>query len=121
MSHDLKSVAATLVGDWEGNLAADETVPTLTKRFDTPGIQSTEQSSVFRSQVRGRRRPARRVRRRLSAGGRGIRTLGPPSEGQRFSRLPRPIRQFPFREKNQFLRDRDHRFESLSAMPPKNL
>jgi len=39
MSHDLKSVAATLVGDWEGNLAADETVPTLTKRFDTPGIQ----------------------------------------------------------------------------------
>ena len=44
MSHDLKSVAATLVGDWEGNLAADETVPTLTKQFDTPGIQSTEQS-----------------------------------------------------------------------------
>ena len=26
------------------------------------------------------------------------RTLGPPSERQRLSRLPRPIRQFPFHE-----------------------
>jgi fructose-bisphosphate aldolase class I len=44
MSHDLESVALTLVADGKGILAADETVPTLTKRFDTLGIQSTEQS-----------------------------------------------------------------------------
>jgi fructose-bisphosphate aldolase, class I len=44
MSHNLESVAAALVVDGKGILAADETVPTLTKRFDTLGIQSTEQS-----------------------------------------------------------------------------
>jgi fructose-bisphosphate aldolase, class I len=44
MSHDLESVALTLVADGKGILAADETVPTLTKRFDTLGIPSTEQS-----------------------------------------------------------------------------
>ena len=41
---DSESVAATLVADGKGILTADETVPTLTKRFDTLGIQSTEQS-----------------------------------------------------------------------------
>jgi len=44
MSHDLESVALTLVAEGKGILAADETVPTLTRRFDTLGIQSTEQS-----------------------------------------------------------------------------
>jgi len=44
MSHDLESIAATLVADGKGILAADETVPTLTKRFDTLEIKSTEQS-----------------------------------------------------------------------------
>ena len=44
MSHDLESIAAALVADGKGILAADETVPTLTKRFDALGIQSTEQS-----------------------------------------------------------------------------
>jgi fructose-bisphosphate aldolase class I len=44
ITDDLESVAATLVADGKGILAADETVPTLTKRFDTLGIQSTEQS-----------------------------------------------------------------------------
>ena len=44
MSQDLGSIAATLVAEGKGILAADETVPTLTKRFDTLGIQSTEQS-----------------------------------------------------------------------------
>ena len=44
MSHDLESVAATLVADGKGILAADETVPTLTKRFDTLGIPSAEPS-----------------------------------------------------------------------------
>ena len=42
--HDLQNVALSLVAEGKGILAADETVPTLTKRFDTLGIQSTEQS-----------------------------------------------------------------------------
>jgi fructose-bisphosphate aldolase, class I len=44
MSHDLERIAATLVADGKGILAADETVSTLTKRFDTLGILSTEES-----------------------------------------------------------------------------
>jgi fructose-bisphosphate aldolase class I len=44
MSEDLGSVAATLVADGKGILAADESVATATRRFDTVGIQSTEQS-----------------------------------------------------------------------------
>ena len=44
ITDDLESVGATLVADGKGILAAGETVPTLTKRFDTLGIQSTEQS-----------------------------------------------------------------------------
>jgi fructose-bisphosphate aldolase, class I len=43
-SHDLGSVALALVAKGKGILAADETIPTLTKRFDTLRIQSTEQS-----------------------------------------------------------------------------
>src|SRR5262249_22535599 len=43
-SDDLVSVAPTLVADGKGILAADETAPTLTKRFDTLGIKSSEQS-----------------------------------------------------------------------------
>src|SRR5262245_55500936 len=41
---DLENVALTLVAEGKGILAADETIPTLTKRFDTLGIRSTEQS-----------------------------------------------------------------------------
>ena len=37
-------IAAALVADGRGILAADETVPSLTKRFDALGIQSTEKS-----------------------------------------------------------------------------
>ena len=44
MSHNLESIAATLAADGKGILAADETVPTLTKRFDSLGIKSTEQT-----------------------------------------------------------------------------
>ena len=44
MSQDLESIAATLVADGKGILAADESVATLTRRFDALGIQSTEQS-----------------------------------------------------------------------------
>ena len=44
MNRDLENVAAMLVASGKGILAADETVPTLTRRFDTLGIPSTEQS-----------------------------------------------------------------------------
>jgi fructose-bisphosphate aldolase class I len=44
MSQDLASVAATLVADGKGILAADESVATLTRRFDPLGIPSSEQS-----------------------------------------------------------------------------
>ena len=43
-SHDLESVALTLVAEGKGILAADETIPTLTRRFDTLSIRSTEES-----------------------------------------------------------------------------
>jgi fructose-bisphosphate aldolase class I len=43
-AHSLETVALALVAEGKGILAADETVPTLTKRFQTVGIQSTEQS-----------------------------------------------------------------------------
>ena len=43
-SLNLENVALTLVAEGKGILAADETTPTLTKRFDTLGIQSTERS-----------------------------------------------------------------------------
>jgi fructose-bisphosphate aldolase, class I len=43
-SGDLERVALTLVADRKGILAADETIPTLTRRLDTLGIKSTEQS-----------------------------------------------------------------------------
>ena len=44
MTNELESVALTLVADGQGILAADETVHTLTQRFDTLRIQSTEKS-----------------------------------------------------------------------------
>jgi fructose-bisphosphate aldolase, class I len=43
-SQDLQNTALTLVTEGRGILAADETVPTLTRRFDALGIQSTEES-----------------------------------------------------------------------------
>src|ERR687897_3467327 len=44
MNDTLESVAATLVAEGKGILAADESIATLTRRFDKLGIQSTEQS-----------------------------------------------------------------------------
>jgi fructose-bisphosphate aldolase class I len=44
MNDNLEHIAATLVADGKGILAADETPSTLTKRFDSLGIKSTEQS-----------------------------------------------------------------------------
>ena len=43
-SRDLESVAQALVAEGKGILAADETIPTLTRRFDALGIPSTEHS-----------------------------------------------------------------------------
>mgnify|MGYP000722286783 CR=1 FL=1 len=40
----LAEVAAQLVGEGKGVLAADESSPTLTKRFDSLGVTSTEES-----------------------------------------------------------------------------
>jgi fructose-bisphosphate aldolase, class I len=44
MTDDLEGVALTLVTERKGILAADETVPTLTQRFDSLGIPSTGKS-----------------------------------------------------------------------------
>jgi fructose-bisphosphate aldolase class I len=44
MNDELENVARALVAEGKGILAADETSPTLTKRFDALGIGSTEQS-----------------------------------------------------------------------------
>ena len=46
MNHDLEPIAATLVANGKGILAADETPSTLSKRFDSLGIKSTEQSRL---------------------------------------------------------------------------
>jgi fructose-bisphosphate aldolase, class I len=44
MSEDLGSIAARLTVDGKGILASDESIGTLTRRFDPLGIPSTEQS-----------------------------------------------------------------------------
>lgn len=43
-TQSLESVAGTLVADGKGILAADDTTPMLSKRFDALGIHSTEQT-----------------------------------------------------------------------------
>jgi len=43
-SRDIERRVLALVADAKGILAADETIPTLTRRFDALGIKSTEQS-----------------------------------------------------------------------------
>src|SRR4051812_46289046 len=111
MSLDLESVAEALVAEGKGILAADETVPTLTRRFDTLGIQSTEQSRrtyremLFRHQARRsssaglscktkpsvRRAPtARRSARfyRIWASFRGSRSMGVQSRSPAFPAKP---------------------------------
>ncbi len=44
MSQDLQQIAISLVAMGKGILAADETVPTLTRRLEARGIPSTEQT-----------------------------------------------------------------------------
>jgi fructose-bisphosphate aldolase class 1 len=43
-THDLEHVARELVADGKGILAADESVATLTRRFEGLKVQSTEES-----------------------------------------------------------------------------
>jgi fructose-bisphosphate aldolase, class I len=50
--HHLKSVAMTLVTGRKGILAADETTPTLTRRFDTLGIELSEQTRRIYREMR---------------------------------------------------------------------
>ena len=44
MDEDLERTAATLIADGKGILAADESITTLTRRFEAAGIQSTDRS-----------------------------------------------------------------------------
>jgi fructose-bisphosphate aldolase, class I len=46
-SHVLESVALMLVAEGKGILAADETIATLTKRFDTLEIRSRGESTLL--------------------------------------------------------------------------
>ena len=48
-SRKLEGVAQTLVAEGKGILAADETVPTLPKRFDALGIRSSRRGRVIRT------------------------------------------------------------------------
>ena len=60
-SHALKSVALTLVAEGKRILAADETVPTLTKRFDTLGIPVGDPGHGHVTDCRLRERQCARV------------------------------------------------------------
>src|SRR6516164_2542418 len=44
MKHSLEETAQALVAKGKGILAADETVPTISKRFEALGVQSTAES-----------------------------------------------------------------------------
>ena len=43
-AHELRAVAESIVADNKGILAADESTGTIKKRFDSIGIESTEES-----------------------------------------------------------------------------
>ena len=52
MSNDLESITAALVASGKGILAADESIPTLTRRFKTLEIPSTEETRrVYREML----------------------------------------------------------------------
>ncbi|HIC51757.1 MAG TPA: fructose-bisphosphate aldolase class I, partial [Candidatus Marinimicrobia bacterium] len=49
---DLIQLANTIVADGKGILAADESTPTCTKRFESIGVESTEVSrNVYRDML----------------------------------------------------------------------
>ena len=47
MSHDLESTARAIVAPGKGILAADESAPTIKKRFDSIGVESSEDQRRF--------------------------------------------------------------------------
>jgi len=47
MGHGLKAIAESIVADSKGILAADESSGTIKKRFDSIGVESTEESRRF--------------------------------------------------------------------------
>jgi fructose-bisphosphate aldolase class I len=49
--HDLHETAAAIVADNKGILAADESTGTITKRFDSIGVESTEENRRFYRQL----------------------------------------------------------------------
>ena len=50
-SHDLHETARAIVADHKGILAADESTGTITKRFDSIGVESTEENRRFYRQL----------------------------------------------------------------------
>ena len=51
MAHELHETARAIVADHRGILAADETTGTIKKRFDSIGVESTEESRRFYRQL----------------------------------------------------------------------
>jgi len=50
-SHDLHEIARAIVADHKGILAADESTGTIKKRFDSIGVESTEENRRFYRQL----------------------------------------------------------------------
>jgi fructose-bisphosphate aldolase, class I len=50
-AHELHDTAAAIVADHKGILAADESTGTITKRFDSIGVESTEENRRFYRQL----------------------------------------------------------------------
>jgi fructose-bisphosphate aldolase, class I len=51
MAHEMHETAPAIVADHKGILAADESTGTITKRFDTIGVESTEENRRFYRQL----------------------------------------------------------------------
>jgi fructose-bisphosphate aldolase, class I len=51
MAHELHDTAKAIVADHKGILAADESTGTITKRFDSIGVESTEENRRFYRQL----------------------------------------------------------------------
>ena len=51
MAHELHETAKAIVADHKGILAADESTGTITKRFDSIGVESTEENRRFYRQL----------------------------------------------------------------------
>ena len=110
MSEDLESVAATLVADGKGILAADESVATLTRRFDTvrDPVHRAEPARVPRDAVHHARRG--RVHQRRHP----VRRDHPSEELRRDA-----ARRGPLDARASFPASRSIPAQSLSPAPPR--